>query len=541
MKQVFMVLLVFVAVLQAGFSEMPRLVVVISYDQMRGDYPDRWEKLWGKKGFNRLRKEGREYPNCYYDHANNMTCPGHSIIMSGCYPAKTGIVSNDFYDRKLEKHCYCVQGIKDENGIKAEDMRSAELMIKGTLGDFLQNYSPKSLVMSIGLKDRAGILMAGHLAKTVLWYDENSNGFTTAQPYTYPKWLAAWNKKNSALGYENKIWNKEIPDSIGAKDNIRWEGDFAGGGKVFPHTIPSSKDNNFTEAFLVSPFSMEYLFSGARAMITKEKLGKDENTDLFHIAVSTTDFCGHVFGPDSREIEEMYVQTDRILGEFIDYLDKSIGRKKYVIVVTSDHGVGPIPELLNEQGRVKIDAGRLKKDVMLRSMNEYLSKIFLPSDSKELLIERIEVPSIFIDRDLISKFQLNIETVEDSLVEFTKKMEGMKYAASRRKLMRDKPSDWEEEVWKLVKNDMYFDRTGEVIVYPKPYWIFGKNPATHGTMYNYDRYVPLILFGGDINPGVSLEKVSPADIAPTLGNKLGIVLPTIDGNALDAWKKQSEK
>lgn len=538
MKRFTIFLSVFIFMSEISFSTTPKLVVVISYDQMRGDYPERWGKLWGEKGFNRLKKEGRNFTNCYYNHANNMTCPGHSIIMTGCYPAKTGIVSNDFYDRNLQKHCYCVQNPENADGVKAEDGRSADLMRRGTVGDFLLDYSPKSKVMSIGLKDRAGILMAGHLAKTVLWYDESVNAFTTMKPYIYPVWLTEWNKKNPTSAYGNKIWNAIIPDSIGAKDNSKWEGNFSGGDKIFPHVVPALNDSNFTEAFLESPFSMEYLFNAARVMITKEKLGKDSNPDLFHIAVSSTDYCGHVFGPDSREIEEMYIHVDRVLGDFIDFLDKSVGRKNYLMVITSDHGVGPIPELLNEQGRVQIDAGRLKKSVVVELMNEYLLKTFLPQTAKEQLIERVEIPSVFINDEVVAKYGLNKETVVDSLVEFIKRMEGMKYVASRDFAMRYKPLDWDEETWKLVKNDLYFDRTGEVIMYPKPYWIYGGNPATHGTMYNYDRFVPLMMFGGDINPGVSNEKVSPADIAPTLGFKFRIPFPNIDGKSLDVWKHE---
>lgn len=538
MKRLLMFISMVVCMSGFAFSSVPKLVVVISYDQMRGDYAERWEKRWGQKGFNRLRKDGRNFTNCYYNHANNMTCPGHSIIMTGCYPAKTGIVSNDFFDRNLGKRCYCVQNPEDVDSVKAEDGRSAALMRKGTVGDFLLDYSPKSKVMSIGLKDRAGILMGGHSAQTVLWYDETVNAFTTAKPYIYPSWLSEWNKKNPSSVYGNKVWNTVIPDSIGAKDNIKWEGNFSGGGKTFPHAIPVMSDSNFTEAFLESPFSMEYLFSAARVMITKEKLGKDANPDILHIAVSSTDYCGHVFGPDSREVEEMYVHVDSVLGDFIDYLDKNIGRKNYLMVITSDHGVGPIPEYLNEQGRVQIDAGRLKKSVVVNQMNAYLSKTFLPPAAKEQLIERFEIPSVFINNDVVVKYELNRETVVDSLVKFAKSMEGMKYVAARDFAMKYKPVDWDEETWQLVKNDLYFDRTGEVVMYPKPYWIYGGNPATHGTMYNYDRFVPLMMFGADINPGVSAEKVSPADIAPTLGFKFRLPLPNIDGKSLDVWKHE---
>lgn len=513
-------------------AAVPKLIVVISYDQMRGDYPDKWQAFWGKKGFNRLRKEGVNFSQCYFDHATNMTCPGHAVLMTGCYPAKTGIVSNDFYDKNLEKMCYCTADSVYPVRGNSREGRSPLLMKMPTLGDYLIEKSPKSKVMGIGLKDRAGIVMSGKKAQTVLWFDEEIGEFATSSYYQRPAWLGEWNKKNSIQKFAGKSWNTLIPYAVGEPDSIRWEGNFPGGGKTFPHELPTQvSDKNYTDAFLVSPYSIDYLFTGAREMILREKLGKDNAPDILSIAVSTTDYVGHVFGPDSRELQELYIHADRLLGEFIDYLDGKVGREHYVMVITSDHGVGPIPEAAREVGREKIDAGRLSKDKVKAKMNKYLQK-FLPEGSKDTILQRIELPSVFLNRQTIEKYGIDEESLLDSLVEFTKHIEGMNLAASTKKLLQAKPEGWDDDVWRMVKNDVFTARTGEMICYTKPYWIYGGNPATHGTPYDYDRYVPLMILGNSYGRHEFTGMVSPADIAPTLGMFLGIQMKGIDGHVL---------
>lgn len=512
---------------------VPKLIVVISYDQMRGDYPEKWEGLWGKKGFNRIRNEGVHYTQCYFDHATNMTCPGHSVLMTGCYPAKTGIVSNDFYDKDRGKMCYCTADSLYPVRGNFREGRSPLLMKMPTLGDYLMEQSPKSKVMGIGLKDRAGIVMSGKKAQTVLWFDEEIGEFGTSSYYTRPAWLSEWNAQNSLKKYAGKAWNTLISPAIGEVDSVRWEGNFPGGGKTFPHLIPAdTADKSYTDAFLVSPYSVEYLFAAAREMIYREKLGKDNAPDILSIAVSTTDYVGHVFGPDSRELQELYLHIDRYLGEFIDYLDTKVGRDKYVLVITSDHGVGPIPEAVREVGREKIDAGRLSKDKVKAKMNKYL-QMFLPAGSQDDCIDRIELPSVFLNHQVLEKYHLNEDALLDSLVQFTRQLEGMNLAASTKKLLKARPADWDEAIWKMVKNDVYAARTGEMICYAKPYWIYGSNPATHGTPYDYDRHVPLMMLGNVIKKRTSSATVSPADIAPTIGTMLGIRMLGIDGHAID--------
>ncbi|MBK9249198.1 MAG: alkaline phosphatase family protein [Ignavibacteria bacterium] len=527
---IFILLLILTSIsMSAG---KPKLIVVISYDQMRGDYPDKWQSIWGKKGFNRVRKDGINFSQCYFDHATNMTCPGHAVLLTGCYPVKTGIVSNDFYDKSLGKMCYCTSDSLYPVGGDYKKGRSPLLMKMPTLGDYLIEKYPKSKVMGIGLKDRSGIVMSGKKAQTVLWFDEETAELSTSTYYKSPQWLGKWNRKNSLHKFIGKVWNTSIPDSISVIDSVHWEGKYPGGSKIFPHKIPVDlNDKMCVEAFLVSPFSIEYLFAAVREMITREDLGKDNSPDILNIAVSTTDYVGHIFGPDSREVQELYVHADRYLGEFIEFLDNKLGRDKYLLVITSDHGVGPIPEVVREIGLEKLDAGRLSKAKLRSDMNNYLHK-FLPIGIQENLIERVELPSVFINHQVLDKYKIDEEILLDSLVDFTLRIEGMKLAASTNKLKKSKPELWDDDIWRMVKNDIFSARTGDMICYPKPYWIFGANPATHGTPYDYDRYVPFMLMGNSISRNEFLYKVTPADIAPTLGNILGIKMVDIDGQIL---------
>jgi hypothetical protein len=93
-------------------------------------------------------------------------------------------------------------------------------------------------------------------------------------------------------------------------------------------------------------------------------------------------------------------------------------------------------------------------------------------------------------------------------------------------------------------------RSGDLFILQKPYWLMDGSPESnkratgtgHGTPYNYDQHVPVLLMGFGIQPGEYFEPVTPADIAPTLGALTGVTLATRDGRVLaEALKKAAKK
>ncbi|MEN9795693.1 MAG: hypothetical protein RLZZ150_670, partial [Bacteroidota bacterium] len=353
----------------------PRLVVVVSFDQHRGDYSTSFSRFLGSRGFARIAREGVVFDRCYYDHANNITGPGHAAIMTGCYPWKTGIVGNDFCDARTGICGYCTN---DTSGRK-----SADKLEVPALGDVLRSTSPRSKVIGISLKDRASILMAGKNASACVWYEPSSGGWTTSSAYPAPSWLPQLRSTVDARKYSGVTWNAEIPSSFSpAVDDVVGEGSIPGnsGHTAFPYVITSQvASDTFYMQLALSPYSMRMLFDATRFVIDREKLGKDASPDILCVGVSTPDYVGHLYGPDSREVQELYVHADREIARLIDDLDRRVGRSKYVLVITSDHGVSPIPEVIRraaEPQHTRVDAGRLRSSEIKGLINTTLTQWF---------------------------------------------------------------------------------------------------------------------------------------------------------------------
>ncbi len=524
------------AISQISFAQKPKLIVVISYDQMRGDYIERWGNTWSKDGFLKIKNEGAYFKNCFFEHATNMTGPGHATLLTGCYPAKTGIVSNDFYEPSIDKIIYCCED--STYGRSPRNMKTV------TLGDMLLNNSTKSKVFSIALKDRAAILMAGQRPTGAIWFDAEKGEFTTSSYYQRPAWLNDFNDFQPMMQYTGLTWNAVIADSLAQFDAVKYEANFPGGTMMFPHALSKEPDSLLLEGYYLSPYSVDHIFQLANFTIEKEQLGADSLTDIFCIGVSTTDEVGHAFGPDSRELQELYVHCDKILGDFIEYLDEKVGRENYQIVITSDHGVGPIPELIAEpqHSRPGLDAGRLKGKDVKKAMNDYLNETFLKGKPEENWIQAFSPPNIFLNISAVRASMISQQKIVDSLKSFVTRQTGFGIAVGPLELMGDKcPAPLDSATCALIRNDVYPPRAGQLMTYPKPYWIYGSRPTAHGTPYDYDRFVPLMLFGGGIVPQVRKERVAPADIAPTLARELDIEMRDVHGRVLKIEKKVFKK
>ena len=521
-------------------SPKTKLVVVISYDQMRGDYIERFNNILGDRGFKRLMKDGAHSPLCYYNHISNMTCPGHATLLTGCYPSKTGIVSNDFFDSPSACMCYCVEDKKSPSVGNEKLGRSPALIKTPSLSDYLAKSYPKSKTVSLALKDRAAILMSGFNTKnSVLWFDWKINAFTTSTYYKKPEWLQALNTAFPYDAYQQKTWNTIIPDSLGYEDSVRYEGKFPGGDNTFPHELGNKEQKSYAEALLTSPYGIEFLFNASKFAIEHAGLGQDNQPDMLTIGVSTTDFLGHTFGPDSRELQELYVHADNVLADFLTYLDNTIGKQSYTIVITSDHGVGPIPEYVQSFGKVPVDAGRINESECIKSLEQSLSAMF-GADPNTSWISIFEPPSLFLNDSVIQQQGLKKSHVIDALCTVMQQQQGIALAVPTSSIQQGRLiGGWTKEMLEMYRNAIYPERTGDIMFMTKPYWVWGPKPATHGTPYDYDTYVPLMFYGAGIPVNATIKgKTEPVDIAPTLANILDISMKNIHGKILDISGKE---
>jgi predicted AlkP superfamily pyrophosphatase or phosphodiesterase len=507
----------------------PRLVVLISIDQFRADYLTRFEDLFlpartssGVGGFRWFMDRGAWFSDAHHSHLPLATGPGHSIHFTGAPPYKSGIVGNDWYDRDLKKDVYCVQD--DSSPIVGTDTKmigiSAEHLRVTTVGDELKMATGgKAKVFGISLKDRAAVLMAGHLADGVYWFDATAAKWVTSRYYrkdgTLPAWVQDLNNQKLPDTYFNKTWTSSVPDS--AQRVWTPDGRYAsdrGLGATFPHvlsvgqTAPNAK---YYSAFTVSPFANEFVLNSAERLIKEEKLGQDETPDILAINLASNDYIGHAFGPTSQEVLDVTVRTDRMLSKFFNDLNGMVpgGLANVTFVITADHGAAPNTTAMRDSG---IPGGWWNPNDAVKAAEDAMDAAFGPGD---WVLEYNE-PYLWLNHDTMAAKGIAADKAEEVAAKALMTVKGIYACYTRTDILKG----WlpRTDIASHVTLGYHPLVSGDIAIISQPFFVAASNGkgATHGEPYAYDTRVPIMLQGYGIRPGVYTEKVSTLDTAPTL-------------------------
>ncbi len=490
-------------------AKRPSLVVMITIDQMRGDYITRFgPQLTG--GLARLSQGGAWYTNAHHDHAITETAPGHATLLSGRFPRSTGIMMNAI-------------GVEDESMpllAGAYGTGASPRRFNGTtLTDWLRADESKSRTFSVSMKDRGAILPAGRSKSEVYWYSPDGR-FTTSKYYRdkLPRWVDAFNARLMPASYAGKSWTLLLPDSAYAEPDSSLAEGFAD--IVFPHKLP---DDEVDAQSLVrtTPFMDDLVLAFALNGVNELAIGKGPQTDVLAISLSATDVIGHRYGPDSREIHDQILRVDRALGRFLDSLYTLRDSSTVTVVLSGDHGVGTIPELARERGQQPPPL-RVSLAPVLPAL-----RASLRAARVDTLAIELDQQLVLVDRAAFKKAGVSPEPILESLATSVRASEGVARIDRFKQLLADTLSDpiarrWAHQFPATVNIEM--------IVTLTPYSTWGGNTASHGSPYDYDSNVPLIFAGAGIAPGKHTEFVRTVDLAATLAQLLGIKpLEKIDG------------
>jgi hypothetical protein len=506
-------------------TTIPKLVVVVSIDQYRGDYLELFANPHKQGGFNRLTQEGAWYRNCMYNHANTMTGPGHATLLTGAYPYQSGVPANTFCERLPEEDQHPIESYACQYCAEVNNVVSANNVVVPTIGSIMRQKWPSAQVVGLALKDRASVLMAGKDATAALWFDAKSLAIVTSTAFPDVPYLSALNEHPVSV-YQHQTWQAR-PETHGIIDSVAAEGAMATRKKTFPHILPAIADTQlFVDDFLRHPASVEYLFSAVKKTIALSGMGADSVPDLLCVGISTTDFLGHTFGPNSREVAEMYHVVDCHLDSLITFLDSKVGRANFLLVVTSDHGVAPIPEYLLEQATnvgVAVDAGRIRQKQVVECINNALNKRFPMPKPPTTWVQAVHEPWVYLSHHAAQKANISQDSAASVAAEALRALPGIAVSITKQHLERGSCGALnDEKMCQAIRNSYYPGRSGDVVLYPKPLWIFGSAPATHGTPYQYDQHVPLLLLGSGFTGGQMDMPVEPTAIAPTIAAILGL-------------------
>ncbi len=519
-----------------------KLAVIVVFDQFRGDYLARWEKQFVSDGFKRLTGEGAWYQNCHYPYAVTLTAAGHASISTGCSPNTHGIIANDWYDRPLGKNVSSVgtnryQPIPLPANAKKDIEGAAPIRRRvGSVGDaLLKGPNPKSKVVGLSIKDRSAILLAALRAQLCCWFSTSAGRFVTSTFYadSLPAWANQFNKRKQMDDRFGEPWTRLRPeldyDALSGPDEGSGESGGVSQGRTFPHAmtggakVPGKK---YYEALTTTPFGNELLWAFAKEAIVAEKLGQRDAPDLLCLSFSCNDLVGHAWGPDSHEVLDTTLRTDLLMKDMLDFLDAKVGKGRYVMVMSADHGICPIPETAKKQG---IAAGRLVTDVLKSGPAAHLQQTYGKPKEKPLpWIEEVSAPWIYLNRGVLKERKLDQAKVEQTLVDWLKKQPGIQTSYSRTQLLAGLPKD--DVIGEQVRLSFDAERSGDVVAILKPYHLFGgpkanRTGTTHGSPHPYDTHVPLVIYGGGVIPGVRKDRVTPQATAAIIARALGVEPP----------------
>jgi predicted AlkP superfamily pyrophosphatase or phosphodiesterase len=485
----------------------PKLIIAIAVDQFRYDYTTRFRSRY-QAGLEKMLTEGAVYVDAHQDHYPTVTATGHATYLTGSVPATSGIIGNEWYDRKAGK---VITSVEDADtkllGGDGESMGSSpHNLVVSTLGDELKIADrDASKVIGISMKDRAAILPAGRMADAAYWIDNTTGAVVSSTWYQQqlPDWVCQFN-------------DQKIPmKSLGAS----WYAVGAAGSTAKPlMVLPTTAGKSFFSQWEETPFANDMLEEFAEQVMQHESLGQHDKTDILTVSFSANDHLGHAVGPDAAEVEDMSVRTDRTIGKLLNAAVKQAGGKQNVLVIlTADHGVAPVPEVNQKR---KMPGGRLDKTKYIATVEDALEDKF--GEGKWVIAT--QESGFYLNDELIARKKLKHSAVEDEVASTVMTLPYVARAYTRTQLLHHEAT--QSQIDEYVARAFYPQRGPDVLVVVKPYYLFGKEGTSHGSPYDYDSHVPLIFWGGAVKPGVYSKTVGVSDVAPTLSAILEIQAPS---------------
>jgi predicted AlkP superfamily pyrophosphatase or phosphodiesterase len=507
-------------------SNKPKLVVGIVVDQMRYDYLTRFYNKYGNGGFKRMMNEGFNCKNNHFNYVPTYTGPGHASIYTGTTPKYHGIISNNWYDKEIKKMVYCAQDDSVQSvGADEDGQMSPRRMKTTTFADENRLFTQmKGKTIGISIKDRGAILPAGHTANAAYWfYGKDAGNFITSTFYmnNLPKWVEDFNKSNVSKSYL-KPWNTYYDITTyteSGSDLNNFEGGFKGKETAtFPYDLNAlKKKNGGFDIIKDTPYGNSIIADFAIAALDGEQLGQDDYTDVLTVSFSSTDYVGHNFGVNSKEIEDTYIRLDKDLERFFIALDAKVGKGNYTAFLTADHAAINVPAYLQS---LKIPAGYVDTKQEKSKFSNFMVAKYGTAD----LIENVSNNQIFLNRAKLKELDLDLDDVEEDIVNEIiayKNIDKVYTAISMNS------TSFTQGIEALIQNGFNQKRSGDVVfVYDPAYISYSKTGSTHGSGLNYDTHVPLLFFGKGIANGSTFKETKITDISPTISALLGISFPS---------------
>lgn len=506
--------------------DKPKLVVGVVVDQMRYDYLTRFWDKYGEDGFKRLISEGYNFKNHHFNYIPTYTAPGHTSVYTGTTPRSHGIISNSWYDKFEKKYVYCVSDdeVQPIGTSNSAGKMSPKRMMSTTIADENRLFTQmRGKTIGIALKDRGAILPAGHTANAAYWFHGQEEGNWVSSDFymeELPLWVTDFNLSGKKMDYL-KTWDPLHPIETyveSGEDDNQFETGYNGKKRAtFPYDLEKlGKNNGDYDLLKVTPFGNSLTADFAIAAIEGEELGQDEFTDFLTVSFSSTDYVGHNFGVNSKEIEDAYLRLDLDLAKLLTSLDSQVGKGNYTLFLTADHGGGDVPSYLTS---LNVPSGYFDDVQFEEDLNKYLTENY-----EEGLLESVSNYQVFFNYRALVEAEIDKQELQDEVAHFILQYPKVNMVFTRTQL---ESGAYPEGISRLVQQGYNQKRSGDVVFILDPAVISYTTTtgSTHGSGFSYDTHAPLIFFGKGIQHGNTSLRSEVVDIAPTLAVLLGIAFP----------------
>ncbi len=505
------------------YSAKPKLVVGIVIDQMRWDYLYRYQHRYGTGGFKRMITQGYSFENTFIPYLPTYTAVGHTSVYTGGVPATHGIVGNNWYERSIKKNMYCtedstVQGVGSSEW--AGKMSPKNLWATTVTDELRLSNNFQSKVIGISLKDRGAILPAGHTANAAYWFEEKTGKWISSTFYMQelPTWVNDFNAKDRGGELMKTDWNTLYPINtytLSTADDKEYEGTIPGEKtSTFPHKLSTITTQKYL-AIKYTPSGATLSFEFAKEAISNEKMGTGSVTDFLTLSISSTDYMGHTFGPNSIEAEDTYLRLDKDIADFLTYLDTKLGKDNYMVFLTADHGAAHVPGFLKEHN---VPSGTFTDEGFRTELNKAVSDSFGYPNS----ILNLQNYQLYLDINGMVEKGVDVSAVKSFIIKRLKQNPIITSVFELANLTATLP----EPVRTMVVNGFNATRSGDIQFLVRPGYFDGfAKGTTHGLWNPYDAHIPLLFFGWGIPHGKTNRTTYMTDIAPTVAAKLQIQMP----------------
>ncbi len=498
----------------------PSLVLLISIDQARAEYLTRFRPAF-TGGLAYLLDNGAVFTDAHQNHSMTATAPGHATLATGLNPGRSGIVGNGWYDRERAEQIYSA---------RRDDVTGPGWLMGTALGDWMKAADSRSKVFSASAKDRSAVIFGGQNPNGAYWYNQDTGAWRTSSYYGRRRrvWVQEYNSDSLLDSFFGVAWEPlPLPDTVDLDELGMAEPDTGAWDYTFPHVIGRGSlepDIGFYNAVYDSPLADWYLARFAMAILDNEGLGDDGSPDLLAISFSAADTVGHSYGPNSREVLDVFVRLDRALGELFDFIEREVGMQHVVIGLSADHGVAPLPEVRALQG----EAGERRdpSDVLcVQGAGTRLEQEFGLANADWASRD------LYLNPLVVEAAGYSVAAVESRLAELVMACPSVLHVLTATQLAAgSQPAGVDPEIWQRARNNFHPLRSPNLLIVYEPFFLEQMGMGTtHGSPHHYDSNVPFVVVAPGASPAVVDTRVNTVDMAPTLATLLGIPMPDVDG------------